>query len=260
MAVVKTMAEMTAAGQKPEIVFWVGCAGSYDARAQRVTQAIAKILHEVGVSFAILGSEEACTGDPARRAGNEFVFQMTALQNIEVLNMYEVKKMVTACPHCFNTIKNEYPALGGNYDIVHHTQLLKELIDSGKLKVDGGAFAGKKITYHDSCYLGRVNNEYLAPREVIASLDADLSELKRSKKTGLCCGAGGAQMFKEDEPGDKRINIERIEEVIDSGADIVAANCPFCITMLGDGLKAKEKQDDIMVYDISELIIQSNKW
>jgi len=260
MASVKTMAEMAAAGEKPEIVFWVGCAGSFDSRAQRVTKALVKILNEIGISFAILGSEEACTGDGARRAGNEFVFQMTALQNIEVLNMYEVKKMVTACPHCFNTIKNEYPALGGNYDIIHHTQLLKELIDQGKLKVDGGAFKGKKITYHDSCYLGRVNNEYLAPREVIAALDVDLSELKRSKKTGLCCGAGGAQMFKEDEPGDKRINVERVEEIIDSGADIVAANCPFCLTMLGDGLKAKEKQEEVMVYDISELIVQSNNW
>jgi Fe-S oxidoreductase len=260
MAVVRTMAEMTAAGEKPEIVFWVGCAGSYDARAQRVTKALAKILHEIGVSFAILGSEESCTGDPARRAGNEFVFQMTALQNIEVLNMYEVKKMVTACPHCFNTIKNEYPALGGNYDIVHHTQLLKELMDEGKLKIEGGAFNGKKITYHDSCYLGRVNNQYEAPRDIMKALDADLTELKRSKMTGLCCGAGGAQMFKEDEPGDKRINIDRIEEVIDSKADIVAANCPFCLTMLGDGLKAKEKADDVMVLDISELIIQSNNW
>ena len=260
MAVVRTMAEMTAAGEKPEIVFWVGCAGSYDARAQRVTKALAKILHEIGVSFAILGSEESCTGDPARRAGNEFVFQMTALQNIEVLNMYEVKKMVTACPHCFNTIKNEYPALGGNYDIVHHTQLLKELMDEGKLKIEGGAFNGKKITYHDSCYLGRVNNQYEAPRDIMKALDADLTELKRSKVTGLCCGAGGAQMFKEDEPGDKRINIDRIEEVIDSKADIVAANCPFCLTMLGDGLKAKEKADDVMVLDISELIIQSNNW
>ncbi len=260
MGNVKTMAEMAAEGQKPEIVFWVGCAGSFDARAQKVTRAFAKILSEVGISFAILGSEESCTGDPARRAGNEFVFQMTALQNIEMLNMYQVKKMVTACPHCFNTIKNEYPALGGTYEIVHHTQLLQELINEGKLKVDGGAFKGKKITYHDSCFLGRVNGVYNAPREVLTSLDADLHELKRSKTKGLCCGAGGAQMFKEDEPGDKRINVERIEEILDTDAEIVAANCPFCITMLGDGIKAKEKQDNVMVYDISELIVQSNNW
>ncbi len=260
MEQVKTMAEMAAEGKKPEIVFWVGCAGSFDARAQKVTKAMVKILNELNISFAILGSEESCTGDPARRAGNEFVFQMTALQNIETLNMYEVKKMVTACPHCFNTIKNEYPALGGNYDIVHHSQLLNQLIQEGKLKIEGGAFKGKKISYHDSCYLGRVNGEYEAPRKVIEALDGDLSELKRSKTNGLCCGAGGAQMFKEDEPGDKRINLDRIEEVLDNGAQLLAANCPFCLTMLSDGLKAKEKQDAVMVYDISELIVQNNNW
>lgn len=257
---VPIMADLAAEGKSPEILFWVGCAGSFDARAQRVTRALTEILNKVGVNYAILGNEESCTGDPARRAGNEFVFQMTALQNIEVLNMYEVKKIVTACPHCFNTLKNEYPALGGNYEVVHHTQLLQGLIDSGQLKIDGGTFKGKKITYHDSCYLGRVNGEYTAPRDIIESLDSDFVELKRCKTNGLCCGAGGAQMFKEDEPGDKRINTERTEEIIASGAKVVTANCPFCITMLQDGLKAKEKQDDIMVLDLAEFIVQNNQW
>lgn len=257
---VRTMAEMAASDEQPEILFWVGCAGSFDARAQRVTKALCKILDNVGMSFAILGTEESCTGDPARRAGNEFVFQMTANQNVQTLNMYNVKKIVTACPHCFNTIKNEYPALGGNYDVVHHTQLISQLMEEGKLSVEGGAYKGKKITFHDSCYLGRVNGVYEAPRKAIEALDGDFAELKRSRMNGLCCGAGGAQMFKEDEPGDKRINIARVEEVLESGADIVAANCPFCITMISDGITAKEKQEDVMVYDISELIVNANQW
>jgi len=251
---------MAAENMKPEILFWVGCAGSYDARAQRVTKALSKILQNVGIDFAILGTEESCTGDPARRAGNEFIFQMTANQNVQTMNMYGVKKIVTACPHCFNTIKNEYPALGGHYDVIHHTQLISTLMDEGRLKVEGGAYKGKKITYHDSCYLGRVNGEYEAPRKAIEALDGDLTELKRSRANGLCCGAGGAQMFKEDEPGNKRINMERVEEALESGAEIVAANCPFCITMMSDGITAKEKQDDVMVYDISELIVNANNW
>lgn len=254
---VKSVAELQAEGKTPEILFWVGCAGSFDARAQRVTKAMCEILDKIDIEYAILGNEEKCTGDPARRAGNEFVFQMLALQNIETLNMYGIKKIVAACPHCFNTIKNDYPALGGNYEVLHHTQFLQGLIAEGRLKVEGGAFKGKKITYHDSCYLGRINGEYEAPRDILQQLDVDLTELKRSKSTGLCCGAGGAQMFKEDEPGDKRINVARIEEILETDATIVTANCPFCITMLSDGLKAKDKQDDVMVYDISEMIIQS---
>ena len=257
---VPIMSDLAGEGKKPEILFWVGCAGSFDARAQKVTKAFVKILTKCGIDFAVLGNEESCTGDPARRAGNEFVFQMSALQNIETLNMYGVEKIVTACPHCFNTIKNEYPALGGTYEVIHHTQLLQELIDTGKLKTTGGSFKGQKITYHDSCYLGRVNGEYIAPRKVLETLDGELAELKRCKTKGLCCGAGGAQMFKEDEPGDKRINEERTEDIIESGASIVAANCPFCLTMLQDGIKAKEKQDDIMVYDLAELIVQNNEW
>ncbi|GJM32677.1 MAG: Fe-S oxidoreductase [Saprospiraceae bacterium] len=255
------MAEMSAEGKEPEILFWVGCAGSFDSRAQKVTIAFCKILNAVGIEFAILGNEEQCTGDPARRAGNEFIFQMMALQNIETLNMYKVKKIVAACPHCFNTLKNEYPALGGNYEVVHHTQLLQELINQGRIKMEaGGSFKGKKITYHDSCYMGRVNGVYEAPRGVLEALDGDLVEMKRSRTNGLCCGAGGAQMWKEDEPGDKRINIERAEEAIGTGAEIVAVNCPFCMTMLSDGMKAAEKQDDIMVYDLSEMIVMTNKW
>jgi heterodisulfide reductase subunit D len=254
---IKIMSDMFAQGEQPEVLYWVGCAGSFDARAQRVAKSFCEILNKANISFAILGNDEKCTGDPARRAGNEFVFQMLALQNIETLNMYNVKKIVTACPHCFNTIKNEYPALGGNYDVIHHTQYLDDLMKSGRLKVEGGAFKGKKITYHDSCYLGRVNGEYEAPRNLINNLDADLVEMKRSRATGLCCGAGGAQMFKEDEPGDKRINMERIEDALATDATIVAANCPWCITMLTDGVTANEKQERVMVYDISELIIQS---
>ncbi len=256
--VIPTMAEMYAAGDKPEILFWVGCAGSFDQRAQRITVAMCKILNEVGIKFAVLGKEENCTGDPARRAGNEFVFQTQAQQNIMLLNMYEVKKIVTACPHCFNILKNEYPALGGSYEVLHHSQFLQSLVNEGKLKVQGGEFKGKKITYHDSCYLGRANEVYEAPRELLAQLDADLVEMKRSRANGLCCGAGGAQMFKEDEKGNKRINTARTEELLETNATIVAANCPFCITMLQDGIKEKERQDSIMVLDLSELIVKSN--
>lgn len=255
---VKTMAQYAAEGKEPEILFWVGCAGSFDDRAQKVTRAFVEILNAAEMEFAILGNEEQCTGDPARRAGNEFLFQMVALQNIETLKMYNVKRIVTACPHCFNTIKNEYPALGGEYEVVHHTQLLQQLIDEGRIKLkEGGTFKGKRITYHDSCYLGRVNGVYEAPRATLASLDAQLVELKRSKQNGLCCGAGGAQMWKEDEPGDKRINIERSEEALATGAEYIAVNCPFCLTMMSDGVKAKEKQDDVMVLDLSELVVQN---
>lgn len=256
---VYTMAEWAEMDENPEILFWVGCAGSFDARAQKVTQAFAKILTQAGIKFGILGDEESCTGDPARRAGNEFIFQMTALQNIEVLNMYNVKKIVTACPHCFNTLKNEYSDLGGTYEVIHHSQYLKELIDSGKVPIEKSGNTGT-ITYHDSCYMGRVNGEYEAPRDVIKSLGIAISEMKRSKTKGLCCGAGGAQMFKEDEPGDKRINTERVEEALTLNPKTIVANCPFCITMLQDGLKAKEKQDDVMVLDLSELIVQKNGW
>lgn len=231
----------------------MGCAGSFDERAQRVTKAFANILTKAGVKFAILGTEESCTGDPAKRAGHEFLFQMQAAQNIQVLNAYEVKKIVTTCPHCFNTLKNEYPALGGTYEVVHHTQLLNELLDNGRLAIEGGAFKGKKITYHDSCYLGRANGIYEAPRMVMEKLDADLIEMKRCRTNGLCCGAGGAQMFKEAETGNKEVNVERSEEALATGADIVAVNCPFCMTMLRDGNKHFNKEN-VEVLDIAELV------
>ena len=255
---VPTMAEMTAAGEKPEVLFWVGCAGSFDQRAQKVTKAFATILHHVGIKYAILGKEEMCTGDPARRAGNEFLFQMMAYQNIQLLNMYEVKKIVTICPHCFNIFKNEYPELGGNYEVVHHTTFLQGLIDEGRIKLkDAQTFKGKKITYHDSCYLGRGNGIYEAPRKVLEALDAELVEMKRCRKNGLCCGAGGAQMFKEEEKGDIRINLERSSEAIATGASIVAAACPFCNTMLTDGVKHAEKEDSVQVLDVAEIVAQS---
>jgi heterodisulfide reductase subunit D len=252
---VPAMAEMMANGETPDILFWVGCAGSFDQRAQKITQAFAAILNKVGIKYAILGKEEACTGDPARRAGNEFLFQMMAYNNIQVLNNYGIKKIVTACPHCFNTLKNEYPELGGNYEVIHHTTFLQQLINEGKIKLkEGGSFKGKRITYHDSCYLGRANNIYEAPRKVLEILDAELVEMKRCRSNGLCCGAGGAQMFKEDEPGDKRINIERTDEALELKPDIIAAACPFCNTMLTDGVKNKEKEQEVQVLDIAEII------
>ncbi|GAA4457115.1 MAG: (Fe-S)-binding protein [Chitinophagaceae bacterium] len=255
---IKSMAEYMAEGAQPEVLFWVGCAGSFDQRAQKITKAFAAILNKVGVSFAILGKEEMCTGDPARRAGNEFLFQMMAYNNIQVLNGYEVKKIVTACPHCFNILKNEYPALGGHYEVIHHTTFLQSLINDGRLVLQGGgAFKGKKITYHDSCYLGRANNVYEAPRAVLEALDVELIEMKRCRTNGLCCGAGGAQMFKEDEPGDTRINLERSNEALATGASVIAANCPFCTTMLTDGVKNKEQEDHVQVLDIAEMVIQS---
>ena len=254
---IPTLAELTAQNKTPEVLFWVGCAGSFDDRAKRVTIAFVKILNAVGINFAVLGNEEACTGDPARRAGNEFLFQMQAMSNIQVLNGYNVKKIVTACPHCFNTLKNEYPELGGNYEVIHHTTFLQQLINDGKIKLkEGGAFKGKKITYHDSCYIGRANNIYEAPREVLASLDADLVEMKRCRTTGLCCGAGGAQMFKEPEHGKKDINIERTEEALATGATTIAVACPFCMTMMSDGVKNKEKEAEVKVKDIAELIAE----
>lgn len=252
---IKTMAEWSAEGREPEILFWVGCAGSYDDRYKNVTRAVCSILEKTGLSFGVLGSEESCTGDPARRAGNEFLFQMQAQMNIQVLNGYGIRKIVTACPHCFNTLKNEYPALGGSFEVLHHSELLQQLIDSGKIRVrDGQPFKGKRLTFHDSCYLGRANEVYEAPRNVLEALDAELVEMKRSRKNGLCCGAGGAQMFKEAESGKKEINIERIEDALETGSSVVAVACPFCMTMLADGIKNKEKEAEVKVLDLAELI------
>jgi Fe-S oxidoreductase len=251
---VPTMAEMMAQGKQPEVLFWVGCAGSFDDRAKKITKAFVRILNRANVEFAVLGTEESCTGDPAKRAGNEFLFQMQAMMNIEVLNAYEAKKIVTACPHCFNTLKNEYPELGGKYEVIHHTEFLKSLLDTGRLTIAGGQFKGKRITFHDPCYLGRANNIYEAPRDLIQKLDAELVEMKRSRANGLCCGAGGAQMFKDAEPGNKEVNIERTEDALETQPEIIAAACPFCNTMMTDGVKNKEKEGEIKVMDIAELI------
>ena len=252
------MAELFAEGKTPEILFWVGCAGSFDQRAQKITRAFTTILNELGISYAILGKEESCTGDPVRRAGNEFMFQMMAYQNIQVLNNYNVKKIVTTCPHCFNILKNEYPELGGNYEVMHHSSFLQQLINEGRIKLaGGGVFKGRKITYHDSCYLGRANGIYEAPRQVLELLDAELVEMKRCRSNGLCCGAGGAQMFKEEEKGEKRVNQERTDEALATGAEIIAAACPFCNTMLTDGVKVHEMEESIKVMDIAELIAAS---
>ena len=278
---VPVMADLAAAGEAPEILFWVGCAGAFDDRYKRVTRAFVRILDHVGTKYAVLGLEESCTGDPAKRAGNEFLFQMQAMQNITTMNGYGIRKIVTACPHCFNTIKNEYPALGGNYEVIHHSTYLQQLINEGKIGVSGGGeFKGRRITFHDSCYLGRANNIYEAPRDVLATLDADLVEMKRSRANGLCCGAGGAQMWKEAEPGRKEINIERAEEALatlsgqaaalanlggvetetaapgehDLQGSIIAVSCPFCMTMMSDGVKNKEQESRVQVFDLAELI------
>ncbi|MBX9850326.1 MAG: (Fe-S)-binding protein [Cytophagaceae bacterium] len=253
-----TLADLTAQGKQPEVLFWVGCAGSFDERAKSITVAFIKILNKLNINFAVLGPEEACSGEPAKRAGNEFLFQMQAISNIQILNGYQIKKIVTACPHCFNTIKNEYPELGGYYEVIHHSVFLQQLIDEGKIKMrEGGEFKGKKITYHDSCYLGRANNIYEAPRKVLEVLDAQLVEMKRCRTTGLCCGAGGAQMFKEPEPGSKDINVERTEEALSTEAKVIASACPFCMTMLSDGVKNKEKENEVKVYDLAELIAKN---
>ena len=255
MLQVPTMAEYAAKGESPEVLFWVGCAGSFDDRAKKITKALVKILHAADVKFAVLGTEESCTGDPAKRAGDEFSFQMMALQNIEVLNAYEVKTIVTACPHCFNTLKNEYPGLGGHYDVVHHSQFVNRLISDGRLKLKGGgAFKGKRITFHDPCYLGRANGEYEAPRALIQKLDAELAEMKRCRSNGLCCGAGGAQMFKEAEPGNKEVNVERTEDALEQKPRVIATGCPFCNTMMTDGVKNFNQENDVEVLDIAELI------
>jgi Fe-S oxidoreductase len=256
METIKTMAEFAAAGEQPAFLFWVGCAGSFDDRHKKVTRAFAEILQKVGISFAVLGTEESCTGDPARRAGNEFLFQMQAMSNIEVLNLYAVKKIVTACPHCFNTLKNEYPTLGGNYEVIHHSQLLAELISSGKIKVSDSSSL-EQVAYHDSCYLGRGNGVYEAPREIISGLKKELIELKSCRTKGLCCGAGGAQVFKEPETGGEDVQVKRVKEMVESGVSKVALACPFCMVMVQDGLNKVGKEKQIQVVDLAELVQQS---
>ena len=254
---ISTIKELQNKGLQPEILFWVGCAGSFDDRAKKITKSFVSLLNKAGVSFAVLGKEESCTGDPAKRAGNEFLFQMQAVSNIEILNQYNFKKIVTTCPHCFNTLKNEYPELGGKYDVIHHTELLSTLISEQKIKIDNSELNGKKITFHDPCYLGRANKVYEPPRKLIESLNADLKEMKSCKEKGLCCGAGGTQMFKESEKGNKEINIKRTEEALETKSEIIAAGCPFCNTMLTDGIKNKEMDDKVHVYDVAELLDKS---
>ena len=254
---VKTMEEFMAEGKQPEILFWVGSAGSFDDRAKKISRAFVRILNKANVDFAVLGTEETCTGDVAKRAGNEFLFQMQAMMNIEVLNGYEIKRIVTCDPHSFNTLKNEYPPLGGNYEVLHHTQFIKELFDKGRLKVSGEEYKGKKITFHDPCYLGRANSVFEAPRDVLKQTNASIVEMKRHKKTALCCGAGGAQMFKEPEKGDMDINVMRTKDALETNANIIATGCPYCNTMMTDGIKAHEKEDNVSVLDVAELIANS---
>ena len=254
---IPTLKELNEKGIEPEILFWVGCAGSFDDRAKKITKSFVRLLNKAEVSFGVLGVEESCTGDPAKRAGNEFLYQMQAVSNIEVLNSYNIKKIVTTCPHCFNTIKNEYPSLGGSYDVIHHTQLLDQLIKDGRIKVEKDLYKGKKITFHDPCYLGSANKEYTAPRSLINSVKADLKEMKSCKEKALCCGAGGAQMFKESEKGNEEINIKRTKQAINTNAKIIAAGCPFCNTMLSDGIKSESENMDVKVMDISEIIDDS---
>ncbi len=256
---VPTMAEYAAQGKQPEVLFFVGCAGSFDDRAKKITKAFVKLLNKANIDFAVLGTEEGCNGDPAKRAGNEFLFQMQAMTNIETLNAYGIKKIVTACPHCFNTIGNEYPELDGNYEVLHHTQFLKSLLKEGRLKVEGGKFKGKKITFHDPCYLGRANNEYEAPRELLEKLEVELIEMRRNKKHGMCCGAGGAQVFKEPEPGTMDVNVKRTEQAMETNAEIIATGCPFCMMMMTDGVKAKNAESSMNVMDIAEMIAQAEE-
>ena len=252
---VKTMAKFMEEGKEVDILFWVGSAGSFDDRAKKITRAFVKIMNTAGVNFGVLGSEESSSGDAAKRAGNEFLFQMQAMMNIEVMNGYNVKRIVTTCPHSYNTLKNEYKGLGGDYKVQHHTEFIAELISEGKLKVTGN-LNGRKITYHDPCYLGRANNVYDSPRELIKLLGVELVEMKRSKRKSFCCGAGGAQMFKEPEKGQQDININRTEEALALKPDIIATGCPFCNTMMTDGVKAVDEGAS-QVKDIAELIAEN---
>ena len=254
---VPVMAEKFAAGEKPEYLFWVGCAGAFDDRYKKVTGAFAKILVYLDIDFAVLGKEETCTGDPARRAGNEMLYQMQALQNIELVKAFDVKKIITICPHCYNIFKNEYPDLGGEFEVINYMELIDHQINDGKLKIDRSAFDGKSVTYHDPCYLGRASGIYDVPRSILKELGNNVVEMDRNRSKALCCGAGGSQMFKEAEKGDKEIFIERTEDVLKTNAEIVATSCPFCMTMMTDGLKYKNREDDIKNYDIAELIVEA---
>ncbi len=257
---VPVMANVIANGQQPEYLFWVGCAGAFDDRYKKVSRAFTKILYHLNVSYAVLGKEETCTGDPARRAGNEMLYQMQALTNINTFTTYNVKKILTICPHCYNIFKNDYPDLGGKYEVIHYTQFLQSFIDSGKLQIKSDTFSNKLITFHDPCYLGRANGEYKAPRTVLNAIPSTKVEMKRNKSFALCCGAGGGQMFKEAEKGTKEVFIERTEDALETKANIIATACPFCMTMLTDGLKYKNKEEEIYNYDIAELVVMAMGW
>jgi Fe-S oxidoreductase/nitrate reductase gamma subunit len=254
---VPLMSDYATRGATPEYLFWVGCAGAFDDRYKKVVRAFAKILNHLKINYAVLGSEETCTGDPARRAGNEMLFQMQALQLIEVLKSYNVKKIITTCPHCFNIFKNEYPDLGGSYEVINYLQFLNRYTAEGMLSINAGSLKGKKVTYHDPCYLGRANEIYDEPRALLSRLTGGFTEMERHGSFALCCGAGGAQMFKEAEKGDKEVFIERTEEALRTGAEVIASACPFCMTMLTDGLKYKNREDDVRNLDMAELIAQS---
>ncbi|MDD4144295.1 MAG: (Fe-S)-binding protein [Prolixibacteraceae bacterium] len=255
--IVPVMADLAAKGEKPEYLFWVGSAGAFDDRYKKVTRAFIKILEYLEVDYAVLGTEESSSGDVVRRAGNEMLFQMQALMNIELMNSYEVKKIITCDPHVYNSFKNEYPDLGADFSVIHHSRFLAQMIEEGKLNPGTEIFKGKGITYHDPCYLGRANSEYEAPRKVIRSVSSGITEMKRNRSFALCCGAGGGQMFKEAEKGDKEVFIERTEDVLETGADIVATACPYCMVMITDGLKYKNRHEDIKNYDIAELVAMS---
>ncbi len=233
---VPLMSDLFSRGEKAEYLFWVGCAGAFDDRYRKVAAAFARILTHLEISWAVLGKEETCTGDPARRAGNEMVYQMQALQNIETFKAYGINKVITICPHCYNIFKNEYPDLGADFEVISYVSFLADLLRSGKLKLDNDVLKDKILCYHDPCYLGRANRSF-----------------------ALCCGAGGAQMFKEAEKGDKEIFIERTEEALETGAVIVATACPFCMTMITDGLKYKNREEEIQNLDIAELIVRALK-
>jgi len=254
---VPVMADLFAKGERPEYLFWVGCAGAFDDRYKKVVRAFAKILTHLRVSYAVLGKEETCTGDPARRAGNEMLYQMQAMQLISLLKSYDVRKILTTCPHCFNIFRNEYPDLGGNYEVFNYLQFIKEEIDNGDLKTDASLLNKVKITYHDPCYLGRANDIYEEPRFILERITGNLVEMHRNRSFALCCGAGGGQMFKEAEKGNKEIFIERTEDALKTGASVIATACPFCMTMMTDGLKYKNKEEEIRNFDIAELVAQS---
>jgi Fe-S oxidoreductase len=254
---VPVMADLHAQGVTPEYLFWVGCAGAFDDRYQKVSRAFAKILTFLNVSYAVLGKEESCTGDPARRAGNEMLYQMQALQNIAVFKAYNIKKVITICPHCYNIFKNEYPDLGSSLEVINYLQFLDQAIHEGKLKLDPEALLNVSVTFHDPCYLGRANDIYFEPRSILKKLTSNLVEMDRNKSFALCCGAGGGQMFKEAEKGDKEVFIERTEEALRTNAKVIATACPFCMTMLTDGIKYKNREEEIHNFDIAELIVQS---